>query len=116
VLDHGRLYVICDILDPDQADDLRELIDLTARLHEWLQSAGDDILDDLATFAYTGTFHPRSHVRYTEDPASISTRLQQATNSSCDPRDTPAPQGIKSRRSRLFSRMLAGDATAAARS
>jgi hypothetical protein len=39
------------VLDPDQADDLRELIDLTAILHEWLQYAADGILDDLASFA-----------------------------------------------------------------
>ena len=60
-------------LDPDQADDLRELIDLTAILQEWLQHADDSILDDLASFAYRDTIHPRSCVDWlTDDLAGIS--------------------------------------------
>ena len=82
------------VLDPGQADDLRELIDLTTILQQWLQPAPDHILDDLAGFAYPHTFHPRSYAHWlAEDLASITTRLQQATNSSCDPLDTPASIG-----------------------
>ena len=81
-------------LDPDQADDLRELIDLTAILQEWLQHADDSILDDLASFAYRDTIHPRSCVDWlTDDLAGISARLRTATNSSCNTLDTPAPIG-----------------------
>src|SRR6266536_2968975 len=79
------------VLDQDQADDLRELIDLAAMLHEWLLTADDRILDDLAVFAYRDTIHPRSYVDWlTEDIADISARLPAATNSSCDPLDTSA--------------------------
>jgi hypothetical protein len=74
------------ILDPDQADDLRELIDLTAILQEWLQYADDGILDDLASFAYRDTLHPRSYVDWlTEDLASISARLRAATKFTRNP-------------------------------
>ena len=60
------------VLDSDQADGLRELIDLTAILHEWLQYAGDGIPDDLASFAYRDTIHPRSYVGWlTEDLANL---------------------------------------------
>ncbi len=79
------------VLDQDQADDLRELIDLAAMLHEWLLTDDDRILDDLAVFAYRDTIHPRSYVDWlTEDIADISARLPAATNSSCDPLDTSA--------------------------
>jgi hypothetical protein len=40
------------ILDQDQAEDLRELLTLTAIVQEWLHYADDSILDDLARFAY----------------------------------------------------------------
>jgi hypothetical protein len=82
------------ILDQDQADDLHELIALTAILQEWLEYAGDSILDDLAGFAYQHTFHPRSYAHWrTEDLASISARLQGVTNSPCDALDTSASIG-----------------------
>ncbi len=82
------------ILDPDQADDLRELIDLTAILQQWLQYADDSILDDLASFAYRDTNHPRSYVDWlTDDLAAISARLRTAADSSCNTLDTPAPIG-----------------------
>ena len=68
------------VLNLDQADDLRELIDITAILQEWLQYAADGILDDLASFANRDTIHPRSYVDWlTEDLASISARLRAAT-------------------------------------
>jgi hypothetical protein len=98
------------ILDQDQADDLRELIDLTVIVQQWPDQAADHILNDLAGFAYPHTFHPRSYALWlTEDLASISTRLQQATNSSCGPLDTPAPIGNQippSRRERAGQRPL----------
>jgi hypothetical protein len=66
-------------LDPDQADDLRELITLTAILQEWLEGAADHILDDLAHFAYRDTFHPRSYAAWlTDDLAGICSRLRKA--------------------------------------
>ncbi len=69
------------VLDQDQADDLRELIALTAILQEWLEYAGDGILDDLASFAYRDTFHPRSYAHWlTEDLAALSGRLRKATS------------------------------------
>jgi hypothetical protein len=82
------------VLDEDQADDLRELTALTAIVQQWLEHAADHILNDLAGFAYPHTFHPRSYAHWlAEDLASITTRLQQATNSSRDPLDTPASIG-----------------------
>ena len=66
-------------LDPDQADDLRELITLTAILQEWLEGAAAHILDDLAHFAYRDTFHPRSYAAWlTDDLAGICGRLRKA--------------------------------------
>ena len=82
------------VLNLDQADDLRELIDITAILQEWLQYADDGILDDLASFAYRDTIHPRSYVDWlTEDLASISARLRAATRIHTQPLDTSAPIG-----------------------
>jgi len=79
-------------LNVDQADDLRELIDLTAILQEWLQYADDGILDDLASFAYRDTLHPRSNVDWlTEDLASISARLRTATNLTRNPLTPQVP-------------------------
>jgi hypothetical protein len=69
------------VLDQDQAEDLRELIALTAILQEWLEYAGDGILDDLASFAYRDTFHPRSYAHWlTEDLAALSGRLRKAAS------------------------------------
>lgn len=69
------------VLDQDQADDLRELIALTAILQEWLEHADDGILDDLAGFAYRDTFHPRSYAQWlTEDLAALSGRLRRAAS------------------------------------
>ena len=66
-------------LDPDQADDLRELITLTAILQEWLEGAPGHILDDLAQFAYRDTFRPRSYAAWlTDDLAGICGRLRKA--------------------------------------
>jgi len=66
-------------LDPDQADDLRELITLTAILQEWLEGADGHVLDDLAHFAYRDTFRPRSYAAWlTDDLAGICGRLRKA--------------------------------------
>ena len=82
------------VLNLDQADDLRELIDITAILQEWLQYAADGILDDLASFANRDTIHPRSYVDWlTEDLASISARLRAATRFYTQPLDNSAPIG-----------------------
>ncbi len=82
------------ILNPDQAGDLRELLNLSAVLHHWLQSASDRIPGDLASFAYLATFHPRSYAHWlSEDLVSLSGRLQTATNSSRCALDTSASIG-----------------------
>jgi hypothetical protein len=68
------------ILDPDQAEELRELITLTGIVQEWLHYAGDIILDNLADFAYHDTFHPRSYAAWLiQDLACLSSRLREAT-------------------------------------
>jgi hypothetical protein len=67
------------ILDPDQAEELRELITLTGIVQEWLHYAGDIILDSLADFAYHDTFRPRSYAAWLiQDLACLSGRLRKA--------------------------------------
>ena len=67
------------ILDPDQAEELRELITLTGIVQEWLHYAGDIILDNLADFAYHDTFHPRSYAAWLiQDLACLCGRLRKA--------------------------------------
>jgi hypothetical protein len=67
------------ILDPDQAEELRELITLTGIVQEWLHYAGDIILDNLADFAYHDTFHPRSYAAWLiQDLGCLSARLRKA--------------------------------------
>ncbi len=69
------------VLDQDQTEDLRELIALTAILQEWLEHADDGILDDLASFAYRDTFHPRSYAHWlAEDLAALSSRLRKTVS------------------------------------
>jgi hypothetical protein len=78
----GRITIMPETgitLDPDQADDLRDLLTLTAILQEWLAGAADHILDDLAHRAYRDTFHPRSYAAWlTEDLAGTCGRLRKA--------------------------------------
>ena len=78
------------VLNQDQADDLRELIALTVILQEWLEYAGDGILDDLASFAYRDTLHPRSYVDWLTEapktsPASPPGSAPQPQNSHATP-------------------------------
>jgi hypothetical protein len=50
------------VLDPGQAEDLRELLDHAETLAQWLLHADDEILNDLAQAAYPAHFQPRSAV------------------------------------------------------
>ena len=77
-------------LDPDQADDLRELITLTAILQEWLEGAADHILDDLAHFAYRDTSRPRSYAAWlTDDLAPSAAGSARPSQATCDHRGWP---------------------------
>ena len=79
-------------LDPDQAEELRELITLTGIVQEWLHYAGDIILDNLADFAYHDTFHPRSYAAWLiQDLACLSGRLRTAAAPARTQPQQPAP-------------------------
>ena len=70
------------VLDQDdQADDLRELIALTAILQEWLEYAGDGILDDLASSpTATPSTHAATRTGSPRDLAALSGRLRKAAS------------------------------------
>ena len=73
-------------LDPDKADDLRNLLTLTAILQEWLEGAPDHILNDLAHSAYRDTFRPRSYAAWlTDDLAGICRRIRTALSPTPQP-------------------------------
>ena len=65
-------------LTQDQAEDLRELLSYAEILEDWLLHASDDILDELARFAYHDHFHPHSAAWWLiEDLGHLRCRLSQ---------------------------------------
>ena len=65
-------------LTQDQAEDLRELLSYAEILEDWLLHAPDDILDELARFAYHGHFHPYSAAWWLiEDLGHLRCRLRK---------------------------------------
>jgi hypothetical protein len=65
-------------LTPDQADDLRELLSYAEVLEDWLLHAPDDILSELARFAYHDHFHPNSAAWWLiEDLGHLRGRLRK---------------------------------------
>lgn len=50
------------VLNPDQAEDLHELLDHAETIAQWLLHAAGEIPGDLAQTAYPTHFHPRSAV------------------------------------------------------
>jgi hypothetical protein len=64
-------------LNQDQAEDLRELLSYAQILEDWLLHAPDDILHELARFAYHEHFHPYSATWWLiEDLGHLGCRLR----------------------------------------
>jgi hypothetical protein len=65
-------------LTQDQAEDLRELLTYAEILEDWLLHAPDDILNELARFAYHDHFHPCSAAWWLiEDLGHLGCRLRK---------------------------------------
>ena len=64
-------------LNQGQAEDLRELLSYAQILEDWLLHAPDDILHELARFAYHEHFHPYSAAWWLiEDLGHLGCRLR----------------------------------------
>jgi hypothetical protein len=79
-------------LTEEQAEDLRELLDHTQIIEDWLLHAGEEVLAELADFAFPTHFHPASAVTWlTEDIGQLGCRLRQALSPHVDHEiNTPA--------------------------
>jgi hypothetical protein len=65
-------------LSHDQTEDLRELLSYAQILEDWLLHAPDDILHELARFAYHEHFHPHSAAWWLiEDLGHLRCRLRK---------------------------------------
>ena len=78
-------------LTQDQAEDLRELLSYAEIPEDWLLHASDDILDELARFAYYGHFHPYSAAWWLiEDLGHLRCRLRKTLPGHHHEQDRPA--------------------------
>ena len=78
-------------LTQDQAEDLRELLSYAQILEDWLVHARDDILDELARFAYHDHFHPYSATWWLiEDIGHLGSRLRKTLPGHQQDQDRPA--------------------------
>jgi len=78
-------------LTQDQAEDLRELLSYTGILEDWLLHAPDDILEELAHFAYHDHFHPYSAAWWLlEDLGHLGCRLRNTLPGHQQKQDQPA--------------------------
>jgi hypothetical protein len=78
-------------LTQDQADDLRELLSYAEILEDWLLHAPDDILSELARFAYHDHLHPCSPAwPLTEDLGHLRCRLRKTLPGHHHEQDRPA--------------------------
>jgi hypothetical protein len=78
-------------LTQDQAEDLRELLSHAEIPEDWLLHASDDILDELARFAYYGHFHPYSAAWWLiEDLGHLRCRLRKTLPGHHHEQDRPA--------------------------
>ena len=78
-------------LTQDQAEDLRELLSYAEILEDWLLHASEEILDELARFAYHGHFHPCSAAWWLiEDLGHLRCRLRKTLPGHHHEQDRPA--------------------------
>jgi len=78
-------------LSHDQTEDLRELLSYAQILEDWLLHAPDDILHELARFAYHEHFHPHSAAWWLiEDLGHLRCRLRKTLPGHHHEQDQPA--------------------------
>ena len=78
-------------LNHDQAEDLRELLSYAQILEDWLLHTPDDILHELARFAYHEHFHPYSATWWLiEDLGHLGCRLRNTFDGHQQDQDRPA--------------------------
>ena len=78
-------------LNQNQAEDLQELLSYAQILEDWLLHAPDDILHELARFAYHEHFHPYSAAWWLiEDLGHLGCRLRNTFAGHQQDQDRPA--------------------------
>jgi hypothetical protein len=78
------------VLDPDQAEDLRELLDHAESIAQRLPHAADEFPDDLAQTSYLAHFQPRS-AGFWLIAILVHTQYWQRRTLRPAPEPTPAP-------------------------